>query len=209
MGEFAQFGHERIKIGTCENMYYLRFSQRSMVSALPGNVNVNSEDALQIRFRFPWPDEDDVQPGAFKDYDRSVVVPDMKAPAGVEHHTIQFSAAQQQGYLVSLPCPEGPDIEPTGLRVHRNGFAGPVRLVQQKLLADGRLVPVCKCSGCGSLWRLEEDAEIRALTDAFIEEGDRRHKDSWHDGPNGEKLYCGRDWWHKIAARILEGARLK
>jgi len=162
MGEYAKHKGEEIKIGTCEDMYYLRFDQRHLVQALPGNVDPNSDDALSIRFRFPWPNEDRNEPGDFEQYDKGVAVhyydaygmvkqDDIKAPAGVDHYTVQFVA--HAGYLLSLPCPEGPQVlelplnggkmtvDLKGLNIHRNGFSGAVQLVRQKLLADGRLVP--------------------------------------------------------------------
>jgi hypothetical protein len=159
MGEHAKYHGEEIKIGTCEDMYYLRFDQRNKVTPLRGNVDPGSEsDVHALRFRFPWPDEDKNEPGAFESYGRAIAAHDIMAPAGVDHSTVQFVA--HAGYLVSLPCPEGqPGCTPgfttrvNGLHVARNGFSGAVQLVQQKLLADGRLVPVCRCGGCGTARR--------------------------------------------------------
>lgn len=198
MGEYAKRSSDgvEIKIGTCEDMYYLRAEQRHSVIPQSGNVNPSSREALSLRFRFPWPDEDNVQPGEFQPYMRALTVPGFSVPAGVEHHTVQFAA--QAGYLLSLPCPEGtPDP-----RIHRNGFAGAVQLVQQKLLADGRLVPVCRCGGCGAAWRMEDQGEIEALAVAFRAEGDRRRKDAWTD--SGE--FVGHEFYHAIADRILLGS---
>jgi hypothetical protein len=184
-------------------MYYLRADQRHMVEPIHGNVNP-SKDALAIRFRFPWPDEDGTEPGGFNgDYQRSITVPGATVTDGVKHYTTQFRA--DAGYVMTLFCPEGPRPPGTeGLTIHRNGFPGAVRLTQQKFLADGRLVPVCMCGGCESLWRLEEPDEIMALAQAFLDEGERRRKDSWLE--SGEKV--GHVFWHTIAQRILEGARL-
>ena len=187
MGEYARFNGREVKIGTCESMYYLRADQRHMVRHIPGNVNPNSKDALSIRFRFPFPDEDAIQPGEFDNYDRGIVVPGMSVPDGVDHGNVQFH--NNHGYLVSLPCPEGKSNH--GLTIHRNGFNGAVLLKQQKLLADGRLVPVCACGGCGSLWRMEDEAEIRDLAQRFID---------------GTKV--GHVFWHEIARRVLAGAAL-
>jgi hypothetical protein len=194
MGEYAirATDGEEIKIGTCEDMYYLRAEQRHQVRPLSGNVNPGSTDALALRFRFPWPDEDGTQPGEFHDkgYERGVFVPGAVVPANTEHYPVQFSA--QAGYLISLPCPEGtPDA-----RVHRNGFAGAVQLEQQKLLTDGRLVPVCRCGGCGAKWRMEDQADIEALALAFRIEGDKRQARG-----DGDPM-----WWHLVADRILLGA---
>lgn len=213
MGEYAKYRSKEIKIGTCESMYYLRFDQRHKVTALRGNVDPNSSDALAIRFRFPWPDEDKNEPGAFEDYGRAIAAPGLVTPEGVEHYKVQFVA--HAGYLVSLPCPEGPQVlelplndgkmtvDLKGLNIHRNGFSGAVKLVQQKLLADGRLVPVCGCGGCGSLWRVEEPTDIEALAVAFRAEGDSRIRQSRdHDPIEGK-------WWNQIADRILYGASLR
>lgn len=189
MGEYAKFRDERVKIGTCEDMYYLRADQRHLVRHENGNVDP-VEDATTIRFRFPWPDEDAVKPGGFKDYNRSVAVA-VPMPSGVQHGLVQFRA--DAGYLVSLPCPEG-SAKIHGLTVHRNGFAGAVRLVRQKVLRDGRIIPICLCGGCGSMWRVEEPHEIEAMAVAFRAEGDR------HPGTGS--------FWNTVADRILAGAKL-
>lgn len=199
MGEYAKFAGREVKIGTCESMYYLRADQRHLVQWLPGNVDP-VKDATDIRFRFPWPDEDHVEPGGFKDYNRAVTVA-VPMPEGVEHGNVQFVA--QAGYNVCLPCPEGPD-QGHGLKVHRNGFAGAVRLVQQKAKADGRIVPVCQCGGCGALWRFDEPHEIEALAVAFRAEADRRERQGQHNGTGK----ADRRFYDLIADRILAGAKL-
>lgn len=67
MGEFAEYQGDRIKIGTCEDMYYLRADQRHLISGY--------QFAEIDRFRFPFPDEDDVEPGCFGDHDRGIEIP--------------------------------------------------------------------------------------------------------------------------------------
>lgn len=203
MGEYAKFQGARVKIGTCEDMYYLRYDQRHLVEAERGNVNPNSSrDVHSLRFRFPWPDEDTTARPGFDDadhrYERSVHVPSLTVPEGVKHGSIQFAA--RAGYLVSLPCPEGPGSVQgfttivNGLTVHRNGFSGTAHLCQQKLLQDGRLVPIMRCGGCGTKYRVEEPADIEALVVALRAEGDRRAKDG------------AGDWWQTIADRVEAGA---
>ena len=78
-------------------------------------------------------------------------------------------------------------------------------MTQQKLLADGRLVPVCRCGGCGAAWRLEDPHEIEALAVAFRSEGDRRERDGRLNGGGGEHA---RKWWDQVADRILAGAQI-
>jgi hypothetical protein len=165
MGEYATYLGQSIKIGTCEEMYYLRADQAHKVYAESGNVDP-IRDAESIRFRFPWPSEDSIAPGGFDDYDRKLSIPGMVAPAELaeSHHPIQF-VAQSHGYNVCLPCPESGTAE-HGLKVHRNGFAGAVFLVQQRLV-DGQLLPILHCT-CGMAWRVPEDesAEIFAALEA-------------------------------------------
>lgn len=211
MGEYAKRASdgEEIKIGTCEDMYYLRAEHRKAVRALRGNVNPASADALALRFRFPWPDEDGLQPGAEEyhanGYHRAIAVDNYAAPRDVKHYTVQFVA--QEGYVLSLPCPEGHSQQAEFLKIHRNGFAGAVQLVAQKLLADGRLVPVLRCGGCGTMWREEDQTRIEALAVAFRTMGDRKRRDSWR-GEENAREYCGHEFWHAIADRILLGALL-
>jgi hypothetical protein len=87
MGEHALYAGAQIKIGTCEDMYYLRADQAGLVEGLPGNVDPNDpRHRKEIRFRFPWPDEDGTEPGHFEDYDRSLPVPTATIPDEVSHY---------------------------------------------------------------------------------------------------------------------------
>ncbi len=200
MGEYAQFQGEQVKIGTCEDMYYLRADQAPLVRALSGNVDP-VRDAPSIRFRFPFPDEDRIAPGAFENYDRSLAVP-VAMPEGVDHSSVQFKA--DAGYLVSLPCPEGQARSEgavdtgltittgSGLRIGRNGFSGAVHVVQQKWVGEGaerRLVLICKCGGCGSRWRVEDWADAEVIVVALHSRADRD----------------GGQFFHIIANRITDG----
>lgn len=54
MGEFAKFNGTEIKIGTCENMYYLRADQAPLVLPVPNSLDPVAQ-AASIRFRFPFP----------------------------------------------------------------------------------------------------------------------------------------------------------
>lgn len=160
MGEYAKYNGKEIKIGTCEDMYYLRYDQRNLVRPLPGNLDPRDKNIQDIiRFRFPWPDEDNSEPGGQgADFDpfRSFPIHDVAAPEDVDHTTVQFKASN--GYLVSLPCPEGPK-KIDGLTIHKNGYGGAVHLVQNRV-KNGKLVPVFKCGGCGCMWRVEDEDDL-------------------------------------------------
>ena len=216
MGEYAirKSDGAQVKIGTCESMYYLRADQIGMVDAQGGSCDVGDPEVWpHVRFRFPFPDEDNILPGDFhsNNYERGITAEGYKAPADTEHYNVQFSG--RPGYLVSLPCPESkdagwlrivnPDNTTTPVAIHRNGFPGAVQLVQQKILADGRRVPVLRCA-CGALWRVEDPSEIEALAVAFRSEGDRKEALGSFNGTGKQD----RKFYDAIADRILEGARM-
>lgn len=212
MGEYARrrIDGEEIKIGTCEDMYYLRYDQRGQVAPLPGNVDpVRDADAL--RFRFPFPDEDHIPPGeGFYEagYGRGVIIPGLVPPVAVApyHSRVQFTA--HNGYLTSLPCPESGRPMPEGVTIHRNGYGGAVELVQVRI-REGRQVPVFRCKGCGHQWREEDQGEIERVAMLLRSEGDRKHRDQWTVNPDGSKAFCGAEYWHKLADRLLEIAGIE
>ena len=194
MGEYAKYLGERVKIGTCEDMYYLRLSQRAAVVPEDGNVDPVS-DAGDLRFRFPWPDEDGTEPGAYGAGYKAVAIYGATAPKEVVHGNVQF--VTQAGYNICLPCPEGthnPDI-------HRNSFSGAVQLISQRLI-DGRVIPIFQCGGCKRMWRIEDPAEIeeiRAIIIATADDEDRRHRAM----PEQHRATVSRgDWWRKVAERL-------
>lgn len=207
MGEYANFGGRSVKIGTCEDMYYLRYDQRFKVHRKSGNVDP-VKDAEALRFRFPWPDEDTIEPGSGKFHDngyhRSLCIRGFSA-ADVEHDSVQFVA--HAGYVMSLPCPEssaftgeaglGPltlnDLKT--IRVHRNGFSGAVHLVAQRFRPGIGLVPILRCGGCGTMWREETRERIEEIAVLLRSEGDSKEQ----RGSGMAKFY------HTIADRVLAG----
>lgn len=159
MGEYATYGAGRIKIGTCEDMLYLRFDQRTLVRHEEGNVDVmNPRDLGVVRFRFPWPDEDGTEPGHFDRPDRTVAIEHVPFPEGLEHGIVQLQN-REAGYAVNLPCPEGPGPHPVPQGGHgtpmlfRNGFRGRT-LLKQQAVRDGKLVSIFECGGCGAAFRV-------------------------------------------------------
>ena len=193
MGEYGLVSGERVKLGTCEDMYYLRADQVAQVVKVPGSLDpADPEVQAEIRFRFPWPDEDNVRPGAFDPYERAVGLYGVQPPTGVEHHKVQFTAS---GYVVSLPCPESVEAEAgqrygnVGYTVHRNGFAGPVKIVQQAY-RGGVLAVICQCGGCGAKYNLPTLAEAEPVIVACRSKADKSGNAAW---------------WHKVADRIAAG----
>lgn len=184
MGEYAIYNGQRIKIGTCENMYYLRADQAHLVKTVSDSLDPIAE-AESIRFRFPFPDEDQVTPGSFKDPDRAQGVEGIPVPLDIEHHFTQFS--NQHGYSIGLPCPEYNAAKGSPLNFQRYSFVRPVRIVQQKALA-GHLVLIMECGGCGARYRIETLADAQPVIDACRKQSTRPGDD-----------------WDVIAQRIERG----
>jgi hypothetical protein len=202
MGEYAKFNNDSIKIGTCEEMYYLRYDQRHLVQYERGSVDLEDKETLaQVRFRFPFPSEDNIMPGGFSDHTYGIRVPDAYDMSdGLDHSLVQFRASN--GYLTNLPCPESTEWidhagyklhNQTAIKVHLNGYGGKAKLVQQKYV-NGQLWAVCACCGCGTKWRLDQDSGM-ALADSFTAEAakmERQGLRNWAD-------------YREIATRIRAG----
>jgi len=206
MGEHARYQGQTIKIGTCENMYYLRAEQRAEVE----DYDFPPDVLGVIRFRFPFPDEDEIEPGHFEDYGRGVSIPGWSLPetlSGDEHGSVQFTSSA--GYVLSIPCPEGRraegdvmSTEVDGLTVHRNGFrGGPV--VRQQAFRGGSLVTLVSCGACGALHRLDTIEDARPVIEAFRSEADRNeYRAGEYEPANSERQQT---FLRMIAERIEAG----
>lgn len=185
MGEYAKYHGQEIKIGTCEQMYYLRADQVELIQAIPHIVNPKlRSEAEQIRFRFPFPDEDGIEPGSFSDYDRAFPVWGIEPPESVEHSFLQFTRnyPESGGILLSTPCPRSKEAKAAGLKFHYNGYSGPVGIHSQRLV-NGELRLVLRCMDCGALWREDTLEDCKPVLKAL------------------EETEIGR----KIALRIIDG----
>jgi hypothetical protein len=200
MGEYATYRDERIKIGTCEDMYYLRADQ---VDKLGSSDIGNHWDA--VRFRFPFPDEDSIEPGSFADHDhdRSVPAWGLEPPAELDHSTMQFASSYpHKGILLSLPCPFSAEGKASSVRYMFNGFAGAVRIVQQRIW-EGRLVLVLECGACGDRYRCPTFADAEPIVVACRSQADRLQRQAELARPPRQDGQVA--WWHAIADRITAG----
>lgn len=177
MGEYIyRADGEYVKIGTCENMFGLRFDQLDQVAKV-NDYNLDPRDPAVwpgIRFRFPFPHEDDRKVGEFEDLDYGVNVPDISTP-DVDHSTVQFISnpmgiGNRGGYNAMLPCPSSTRAEELAaagdLKINRNGGATGVNLVQQRVW-NGHLAAVAECAVCGTRFRYPELDDARELLDGL------------------------------------------
>jgi hypothetical protein len=174
MGEYAVRRSDRssIKIGTCEDMYYLRFEDRHRIEPDKNSVNpaIDSQ-AAELRFRIPFPDEDGTPIGQYDPYNRGLRLyrkvksqttrPDThedfedKNVIG-EPGTIQLRHAES-GLLLNVPCYHGmklPDVsEP--MKAFWNGKGHAFEISLRCIMENGslKLYPVVGCRFCRKIWR--------------------------------------------------------
>lgn len=180
MGEYARFNGTDIKIGTCENMYYLRFEDRYKVRPIAGNVNPARVTGL--RWRLPFPDEDHCQPGSHKEYNRGLRLYKVheldSGRVSCEDYPTTAEMAQSAGYLqlthacgllVNVPCYHGYKLPSVGDgKAFWNGRGHFIELLYVKNLASGDIVPIIGCRHCGELWRADWSDVLPWVADAAM-----------------------------------------
>jgi hypothetical protein len=187
MGEYAirKSDRQSVKIGTCEEMLYLRWDDRSKVAAEPNSVDVNAHPE-DLRYRLPYPDEDDTRPGDYAEPFRGLRLYRM-VDSGRGSYCEDFadeSLAEQpgsmqlthpSGLLLNVPCYHGiklPDVGPQA-RAFWNGKSHSLELKSvRSAIVDGRLqlFPVVGCRHCREQWRNSWDVVLPYIGDAVLRE---------------------------------------
>jgi hypothetical protein len=122
MGEYINYNGHEIKLGTCESLYYTRLDQlrdlRGVLDKLEGNLEVSEylNPKNGFRYRFPFPEEDAIAIGDFKEYDKGLVIQlhtDDYSIAEFDHYESWHSCSANHGYNVNVahPCPQATDID--------------------------------------------------------------------------------------------------
>ena len=155
MGEYAELkeNRQRIKIGTCENMYYLRYSDREKVRALEGNVDPMDEKEIpKLRFRLPYPDEDHIMPGNYEPFRKDEPTLYDYEPKNTNPGLLQLST--KYGMLLNVPCYHGEKLpDNTGeIKTFWNGKRSAYVLKWLKFI-DGQPWGVYGCIECREEWR--------------------------------------------------------
>jgi hypothetical protein len=173
MGEYARRVSDGsgVKIGTCEEMLYLRFSDRSKVSVIPGNVDVNDDLIVgHLLFRLPFPDENNVKPGDYEKPFRRYRLYRKDANGGTSDYTMPELLEQRpgimqvthpSGLLLNVPCYHGmrlPDVsEPMQAFWNGKSWSLELAMIRCTQESDGKLIlhPVVGCRWCRGMWRTQ------------------------------------------------------
>jgi hypothetical protein len=173
MGEYVVFKGQRIQVGVCESYFDMRHSDINRVSGF------DLADAVGIRFRLPWPDEDNANPGEygqyrglrlFKSSDAGYVCdynPEWLDEADPGH--IQFRH-ENSGLQFSVPCHHGNRMPDLGDKVKCcwNGKGHSIELIALKVIKDGRLAPIAWCRHCKKMWRVDWDEVLPFVHDPIM-----------------------------------------
>lgn len=201
MGEYIEVGGKTLKLGTCENLYYVTFQKLvdmvGRAKKVPGNAAPSEYLTTDWRYRFPFPDEKDnfTTPD---DYQRSVnvIIHDeelLKVMEGFEHFGMQTQVLPTMGgnssglisATLNIPCPQSKDWKgfPYGKNV--------VGICQQKSTVEAggpQLWTVVCCPFCGAKIRLDWAAADKLANAVLRLKGDK-------DG----------DFWEGMASSIVAG----
>jgi hypothetical protein len=156
MGEYAirKSDGQEIKIGTCENMYYLRYSDRDKVKPKnENNLDPNDDKIIsELRFRLPFPDEDHIKPGDYEPFRREEVLLYDYEPKNTNAGLMQLST--KYGLLMNVPCYHGEKLPDNygDIKVFWNGKAPAYALKWLKFI-DGIPYGVYGCIQCSEEWR--------------------------------------------------------
>jgi hypothetical protein len=156
MGEYAirNSDGQEIKIGTCENMYYLRYSDRDKVRAMKGNVDpMDESESKELRYRLPFPDEDNVRPGEYKDYNRGALLCAFSDPETAEYPGI-VQIVSKAGMMCNVTCYHGEKLPENtkDVKFFWNGKNSCFELNHLKFI-DGTVHGIYTCTECGASFR--------------------------------------------------------
>jgi len=166
MGEYAKLKTtgEEVKIGTCENMYYLRLEDRYKV--------IYDCSFTGCRFRLPFPDEDKIEIGNYQDFNRGIDLiyhydeetesysyfDDIYKEHYQEHKGLIQLKHENSGLLINAACYHGyklPDNNDSkDLKAFFNGKSSSnFELSQVKIHLNEEtkvkeLIPIVRCKHC-------------------------------------------------------------
>ena len=168
MGEYVNLNGESIKLGTCENLYYVTYDEMVDIAgrAKKQNGNLDPKEYLKesngFRYRFPFPYQHYQYSEDEHNYDMGYVI---SAPVEWKkeldsHQRVCFGLQPKYSHSYNInafvTCPMSPDARPENYsQGGTHGFY--VEVIQQKIV-NGCLWSVVRCPYCGAAWRLERES---------------------------------------------------
>ncbi len=222
MGEYIDYKGKEVKLGTCESLYYTRLEQLEAAEAVGilekrgGNLSASEylDPANGFRYRFPFPEEDNIDIGDFVDYDKGMIVQlqheDRDLVEDMEHGDIWHACHPKGGgYNVNIatPCPQSKELDWTGTQQPDNSFKrlshSPIapriiEITQQKQV-DGEIWTVIDCPYCTAKVRIEYESAVKLVHSIQVGYIETRKQDN-------EEI-C-RAYYQTVCDRILAGYKV-
>lgn len=174
MGEYAKrlSDGQQVKIGTCEQLYYCRYSDRDL-------VDYNFGDC-EFFWRLPFPDEDCIAVGDYQPFERGCRL----YRHSEEGYCIDFSDEttvgnpgvmqmhNDSGLLVNVKCYHGEKLPEASadLKAFWNGKGWFYELIFVKNTRENGLLPVVRCRFCGEMWRYQWSDILPFVQDSELKE---------------------------------------
>ena len=174
MGEHVRIGQTIVKIGTCENMYYIGHAEylallkAGRLHAVPGNEQPTeyARMAEELTWRFPWPDEkpDGGVTGPSREAFKTVVI-GMPKGVAVEHVTVSIAVNIKHAYNVNvrIACPSTPGEK---TYTHSPIPDGTIAKVRGERYKDGKPYTVFACGYCDAAFVLNAD-ELQVVREHY------------------------------------------
>ena len=215
MGEYATLKRtgERVKLGTCEQMYYCTIKQRHLVR----NYNFSRNEVYLWRLPIPamkkkensifyYVDYECKEPGDgnaddWKYYhpcrinsERFFELIKRDCPESLEKNVGMFQLSHQSGLLINVPCYHGQRLPeaPKGWKIFWNGYQADQMRIQY-ILTEGDNVSISiSCQYCKKSWyvNIEELEYIMKFPYNVLVDKDRNIYEERYDfGYGGEELF--------------------
>jgi hypothetical protein len=178
MGQY----YKKSKIGTCEDMYYLRLDQAQELAkqGARDDDGISFNDYLtdnQTRFRFPFPDEDNKPQAELLDapeYDRGFCIPAGVGGLEVGHDEITTNNSFKEGgsgVNIFLPCPYSQEFKNLNIKTSCDGVGEQWLRITQQAIRDGEEKTIFECARCGQAQRFsnEDIVKIKARAAEYFE----------------------------------------
>jgi len=163
MGEYAirKSDGATIKIGTLENMYYLRYQDKNDVKLISGNY-------FGTNWRIPFTDEDPILPGNYLQHDRGLPLNGYHSKELANNPGQTSIVSKDNGIMITMKCYHGEKL-PASTDEVKFSFPtiGKTDYYQISMIKHfcGKIEPIIKCSLCNKLWLAEWSEIIQFVSD--------------------------------------------
>jgi hypothetical protein len=204
MGEYIEYKGQSIKLGTCEDLYYTRLDQLKELSGvlktLGGNLSIDEylNPKNGFRYRFPFPDEDNIGIGDFKEFERGLTIQLCAEDydlADFEHYDKWVSCSDNGSHNVNvkIPCPQSKEFD----KVKHSPIDWRIIQIQQVRQIDGELWTIIGCPYCKAKARIGFDDACKLAHSIEVK------YINVHDATESNKAY-----YQTIIDRMLSGYKV-